>query len=292
MLTKIILGLLGIITLIFAVFYIKDVLKAKKEGKLGEGSFAAAAGSGFVVNFFDTLGIGAFAPLTALLKGFNITRDRLIPGTLNVACTIPVVLEAFIFIDGIEVEPITLITMLAAAAIGATIGAGFVSKLDEKMVQLVMAVALLIVSGIMLASQLGFMPVGGDAIGLTGGKLIFAIVANFIFGALMTVGVGLYAPCMALVYALGMSPKIAFPIMMGSCAFLMPPASLKFVKEGAYDKKASIAVTIFGSLGVFVAAYLVKSLPLEVLKWLVVLVVLYTSLSMFKSYSKRAKTVK
>lgn len=289
MLTKIVLMILGILVAIFAVFFIKDFIKSSREGTLGEGSFVTAGVSGFVVNFFDTLGIGAFAPLTALLKGFKITRDKLIPGTLNVACTIPVAVEAFIFIDSIEVEPITLISMIAAASLGAILGAGFVSKLDEKKIQITMAVALLIVAVIMLISQLGLMPLGGNEVGLSGVKLVIAIVGNFILGTLMTVGIGLYAPCMALVYALGLSPKIAFPIMMGSCAFLMPSASIKFVKEKSYDTKASMAVTIFGVIGVFIAAYLVKELPLEVLKWLVILVVLYTSLSMFKSLkSKRA----
>lgn len=289
MLTKVVLMVLGILVAIFSVFFIKDFVKSSREGELGEGSFAKAGVSGFIVNFFDTLGIGAFAPLTALLKGFKITRDKLIPGTLNVACTIPVALEAFIFIDSIEVEPVTLIAMIAAASLGAIVGAGFVSKLDEKKIQITMAVALLIVAIIMLISQLGLMPIGGDAVGLTGVKLVIAVVGNFILGTLMTVGIGLYAPCMALVYALGLSPKIAFPIMMGSCAFLMPSASIKFVKEKSYDTKASMAVTIFGVLGVLVAAYLVKELPLEVLKWLVIAVVLYTSLSMFKSLkSKRA----
>lgn len=289
MLTKVVLMILGILVAIFAVVFVKDFVKTSNEGKLGEGSFITAGVSGFIVNFFDTLGIGAFAPLTALLKGFKITRDKLIPGTLNVACTIPVAVEAFIFIDSIEVEPVTLISMIAAASLGAIVGAGFVSKLDEKKIQITMAVALLVVAVIMLISQLGLMPLGGDAVGLSGVKLAIAIVGNFILGTLMTVGIGLYAPCMALVYALGLSPKIAFPIMMGSCAFLMPSASIKFVKEKTYDTKASMAVTIFGVLGVFIAAYLVKELPLEVLKWLVIAVVLYTSLSMFKSLkAKRA----
>lgn len=289
MLTKVVLMILGILVAIFAVVFVKDFVKTSNEGKLGEGSFITAGVSGFIVNFFDTLGIGAFAPLTALLKGFKITRDKLIPGTLNVACTIPVAVEAFIFIDSIEVEPVTLISMIAAASLGAIVGAGFVSKLDEKKIQITMAIALLVVAVIMLISQLGLMPLGGDAVGLSGVKLAIAIVGNFILGTLMTVGIGLYAPCMALVYALGLSPKIAFPIMMGSCAFLMPSASIKFVKEKTYDTKASMAVTIFGVLGVFIAAYLVKELPLEVLKWLVIAVVLYTSLSMFKSLkAKRA----
>lgn len=286
---KIVLSLLGLLTLYFAVVFIKDYIETSKQGKLEKGNFAALSAVGFITNFFDTLGIGSFAPTTALFKLFKLTNDRTIPGTLNVAMTIPVVAEAFIFITVIKVEPITLLTMLAAATIGAVFGAGIVSKLDEKKVQVGMGIALAIVAIIMLASQLNLFPAGGDAIGLTGVKLIIAIIANFILGALMTLGIGLYAPCMALVFALGMSPKVAFPIMMGSCAFLMPAASVKFVKEGAYDRKASLAITIFGTIGVFIAAYIVKSLPLTTLKWLVIIVILYTSIAMFRSATKKAE---
>ncbi len=238
------------------------------------------------------MGIGSFAPTTALLKNFKLTQDRTLPGTLNVACTVPVAVEAILFINGIEVEPVTLFSLLIAATAGAVVGAGVVSKLDEKKVQFGMGVALVIVALVMLAGQLNLMPAGGDATGLHGVKLIVAIIGNFILGALMTLGIGLYAPCMALVYALGMSPKVAFPIMMGSCAFLMPAASLKFVKEGAYDRKASMAITIFGLVGVFIAYYLVKSLPLDILKWLIIVVILYTAVMMFNSSSKLKKQQK
>lgn len=281
-----VLSVLGLLTLYFSIVFIKDYMLALKEGRLEKPSFLATGAVGFATNFFDTLGIGSFAPTTALLKQFKLTNDRTMPGTLNVSCTIPVVLEAFIFITVIKVDPITLIAMLGAATIGAILGAGFVAKLDVKKIQLAMGVALLVVAFIMIAQQLKMFPSGGDAIGLTGAKLIFAIIANFILGALMTLGIGLYAPCMALVFALGLSPAIAFPIMMGSCAFLMPAASVKFVKEGAYDRKASMAITVFGVVAVLIAAYIVKSLPLDILKWLVVVVIIYTSAMMFKSYAK------
>ncbi|MGV8984152.1 permease [Clostridium sp.] len=281
-----VLSVLGLLTLYFAIIFIKDYMVASKEGRLEKPSFYATGAVGFATNFFDTLGIGSFAPTTALLKQFKLTNDRTLPGTLNVSCTIPVVLEAFIFITVIKVDPITLILMLGAATVGAIIGAGFVAKLDVKKVQLAMGVALLVVAIIMMLQQLKVFPSGGDAIGLTGIKLIVAVVANFILGALMTLGIGLYAPCMALVFALGLSPAIAFPIMMGSCAFLMPAASVKFVKEGAYDRKASMAISVYGVLAVLIAAYIVKTLPLDVLKWLVVVVIIYTSAMMFKSYAK------
>ncbi len=287
MIVKVVFGLLVLLTVYFAIVFFKDYAKATKEGNLEESNFIALGAVGFVTNFFDTLGIGSFAPLTALLKFFKLTHDRTIPGTLNVSCTIPVVVEALIFITVIKVEPVTLFAMLVSATVGAFIGAGIVSKLDEKKVQLGMGAALLVVALVMLAGQLKLMPVGGEAIGLTGGKLIIAVIANFILGALMTLGIGLYAPCMALVFALGMSPKVAFPIMMGSCAFLMPVAAAKFVQEGAYDRKASMAITIFGVVGVLIAAYIVKTLPLKILTWLVICVIIYTSIAMFRSANKK-----
>ncbi|KDR93867.1 Uncharacterized membrane protein YfcA [Peptoclostridium litorale DSM 5388] len=284
---KIVLGVLGLLTIWFAAVFIKDFMNNKNNLEK-DNTWGKVTSIGFVTNFFDTLGIGSFAPTTALLKGFKQTHDRVIPGTLNVSCTIPVVLEAFIFMTVIEVETVTLISMLAAATIGAYVGAGIVSRLPEKVVQLTMGVALFVTAFLMLSGQMGWMPGGGEAIGLSGAKLIFAVAGNFILGALMTAGIGLYAPCMALIYFLGMSPKVAFPIMMGSCAFLMPVASIKFVKEEAYDRRASMGITIGGVIGVLIAAYIVKTLPLEILRWLVIGVILYTSVTMLKAAKKTA----
>lgn len=285
-----VLGVLGALTAWFTVVFVGDVAK-NKNALEPESNFIVSGVIGFIVNFFDTLGIGSFAPLTFALRTFKQVQDRVLPGTLNVSCTFPVVAEAFIFITAIDVEPVTLIGMLAAATIGAWIGAGIVSKLPEKKVQMLMAVALLITGILMLLSKFNLMPSGGEAIGLSGVKLCIGIVANFVLGALMTAGIGLYAPCMALVYILGMSPRVAFPIMMGSCAFLMPVASVKFVKEQAYSKKASLAIGIFGMVGVFIAAKLVKELPLTILSWLVIVVILYTSFTLFKSALKEKESV-
>ena len=261
----------------------------KHKDQLEDNSWSKIAFIGFITNFFDTLGIGSFAPTTALLKGMKQTKDRLIPGTLNVACTIPVVMEAFIFMKVIEVDPVTLVSMLAAATIGAYIGAGIVAKLPEKKIQIAMGVALFVTASLMVAGQLNWLPGGGEEIGLYGGKLAIAVIVNFILGALMTAGIGMYAPCMALIYFLGMSPRVSFPIMMGSCAFLMPVAGIKFVKEGAYDRRVSMGITIFGAVGVVIAAYIVKSLPLNILKWLVVAVIYYTSITMLKSAGEKTE---
>ena len=272
---------LVILSIFFIYVLSKDVIKHRKV--LENISVVKTALIGFIVNFFDVLGIGAFAPQTALLKFTKQTEDRILPGTLNVSNTIPVLIQALIFIQIVEVEPVTLISMLLSAAAGAILGAGIVAKLSVKKIQLTMGFALLVTAFFMLSGQMNWIQNGGEAIGLNGGKLALAIGANFILGAFMTVGIGLYAPCMALVYALGMSPLVAFPIMMGSCAFLMPPASAKFIKEGAYNRKASVSMAIPGIIAVLIAAFLIKSLPLNTLRWVVIVVIIYTSLVMFKS---------
>ncbi|MGL5542782.1 MAG: sulfite exporter TauE/SafE family protein, partial [Fusobacteriaceae bacterium] len=264
---KLLLILLWVLLAIYLFVLLQDFREKNREEKMERTGTLGIAATGFIVNFFDTLGIGSFAITTSIFKQWKMVKDRIIPGTLNTAMCIPIIAEALIFIDKVEVDPKTLISMIMAAVIGAFFGSGIVSKLDEKKVQLGMAVALLSVFLLMLSGKLGILPIGGTATGLTGAKFFIAVLSNFILGALMTLGIGLYAPCMALVLSLGMSPLVAFPIMMGSCAFLMPVAGIKFIKEGAYDARVTFIITVFGVLGVLVAAYLVKSLPLSMLTW-------------------------
>jgi uncharacterized membrane protein YfcA len=269
------------LTIWYSIVFFRDFWKHKNN--LEPVSWVKAGIIGFVVNFFDVLGIGAFAPQTALLKFTKQTEDRVLPGTLNVANTLPVLIQAIIFITVIEVEPVTLILMLLAAAGGAVWGAGIVSKLSEKNIRLTMGIALFITACFMFAGKMNWIQGGGTAIGLYNVKLGIAVFVNFILGALMTAGIGLYAPCMALVFALGLSPIVAFPIMMGSCAFLMPPASVKFIREGAYNRKAAMAMALPGMIAVLIAALIVKSLPLDILRWVVMVVILYTSAVMLRA---------
>ena len=269
---------LVILCLWFIYFFARDIWKHKND--LGSASWVTTGIIGFVVNFFDVLGIGAFAPQTALLKFTRQTPDRLIPGTMNVANTIPVLIQALIFIRIIEVDSFTLICMITTATLGAVIGAGFVAGLSEQRIRLIMSIALLITAGFMFATKMNWIQGQGNEIGLQGWKLFFAASINFVLGAMMTAGVGLYAPCMAMVFLLGLSPLVAFPIMMGSCAFLMPAASYKFIKSEAYHRKAALGMALPSIVAVFIAAFIVKSLPLDTLRWIVIIIVLYTSATM------------
>ncbi|HEX2444681.1 MAG TPA: sulfite exporter TauE/SafE family protein [Vicinamibacterales bacterium] len=243
----------------------------------------AHLGVGAVTNFFDTLGIGSFATTTALFRSMRMVPDRIIPGTLNVGHALPTITQAFIYTAVIPVDVLTLISMIVAAVLGSWLGAGVVSKWPKRKVQIGMGVALLVAATLMLMTQLNLFPAGSDALGVRGVKFIVAVGGNFMLGALMTLGIGLYAPCMILISLLGMNPTTAFPIMMGSCAFLMPVGSFRFIREQSYSLRAALGLAIGGIPGVLLAAYIVKSLPLYAVRWLVIIVVVYTAVTMLRS---------
>jgi uncharacterized membrane protein YfcA len=278
-------GILFVLLGIFALIYLSGwvSMARKRTDKSDAKPTPLGLAIGFVTNFFDTLGIGSFATTTSLFRPFRMVDDRVIPGTLNVGHTLPTVAQAFIYTLIIQVDFTTLVALIVAAVLGSWLGAGIVSKWPRAKVQVGMGSVLFAAAIIMMLSLMNVLPGGGDALGLTGTKLIIGIVGNFILGALMTLGIGLYAPCMIMISLLGMSPTTAFPIMMGSCAFLMPVGSLRFIRANSYDLKAALGLAIGGVPAVLIAAYLVKSLPLNAVKWLVIVVVFYTAVTLLRA---------
>jgi uncharacterized membrane protein YfcA len=277
----------------FAVFYlivfVNGLMIARREG--ASLPTAAHIATGFGTNFLDTLGIGSFATSTSIFKFTNMVPDQLIPGTLNAGHTLPVIFQAFIYMAAIDVDVTTLVLLIAAAVVGAWFGAGLVARLSKRAVQLGMGFALLAAVAAMLASQLALFPAGGTDIGLSGWRLVVGIAGNFTFAAVSTLGIGFYAPCMTMVSLLGMNPAVAFPIMMGSGAFLMPVASARFVWRKAYFAPVAAGLAVGGLLGVPVAAFVVKSLALGALRWLVIVVVTYAAVLMLRSAGASTKSI-
>ena len=274
---------------LFVLFYVVTWYRGA-QAKLAEG-FPGPLDLiiGFITNFFDTLGIGSYAPTTAMFKAWKLVKDEWIPGTLNIGHTIPTITQAFIFIGSVAVDPVTLVAMIGAAFVGAFFGARVVASWPRHYIQIGMGAALLAGAALFAAKNLGYISSKGEAVGVTGAMLLVAVVGNLALGALMTIGIGLYAPCMLLVSFIGMNERAAFPIMMGSCAFLMTGATKPFVDKGSYSLKSALGLAIGGFPAVLIAAYIVKSLPLETLRWVVAAVVLYTGLSMLNSAMKDSK---
>jgi len=290
------LAALGFFTLayivVWGVFLLRTWTQVRSDpGGESDVRLVPQLGIGFLTNFMDTLGVGAFAPTTAIYKLLHLVPEELIPGTINVGGVLPVILEAFVFIVIIVVDLHTLASMISAAILGAWFGAGIVCHWPKRKIQIGLGIALLVAALLTLAAQLHWYPTGGNALGLSGWKFWVAVGCNFMFAAFMQLGVGLYAPCMILVYLLGMNPRAAFPIMMGSCAFLMPVGSYRFIRSGRYSAKAAVGLTMGGIPAILLAAYVVKSLPIGAVRWLVVFVTLYTAVMLLRSAAKETAHV-
>lgn len=291
------LSALSVLSAIYVALWTRAVIAARRMSgaeysPASDARFPTAEqiGLGFGTNFLDTLGIGSFATTTTYFRLRRMVPDRIIPGTLNSGHAVPTVVEAFAYMAFIAVDVLTLVSMIAASVLGAWLGAGVVARWPKRNVQIGMGLALLAAAVLMFMTQLSLFPGGGEAIGVRGVRFAVAVGGNFILGALMTLGIGLYAPCMILVSLLGMNPKAAFPIMMGSCAFLMPVGSLRFIREHSYSLRAALGLAIGGIPGVLLAAYIVKQLPLYAVRWLVIVVVVYTAVMLLMAAAAERRT--
>jgi uncharacterized membrane protein YfcA len=246
-------------------------------------SAATLAAIGFVTNFFDTLGIGSFATTTVMFRLLRIVPDELIPGTMIVGHAWPVVTQALFFVSAVSVDPVQMTALIAVCVAGGWLGAGVVASLSRRAVQRGMGVALLAAAVFMLVGMLGLFPTGGAALALSTSAFAIALAVNFLLGAILTLGVGNYAPSLILFSLLGMDPRAAFPIMMGSGAFVATVAGMKFVRTGRFSRRAALGLALGGIPGVLVAALLVQSLPLDAVRWLVLAVVLYTAVTLLRA---------
>ena len=238
---------------------------------------------GFVTNFFDTLGIGSYASTTSIYKLLRLVPDRRIPGTLLVGHMWPTVAQAVIYITIIQVEMTSLVALIAASILGSWLGAGVVSAWPKRKIQIGMGLALLGAAGLMLAKAVHWLPSGGDTLGLHGWRMTAGLIGNFTFGALMNLGIGAYGPSLILFGFLGMDLKAIFPVMMGSCAFIMPTSGMRFIGRGSYASRAALGLALGGVPGVLLAAYVVRQLSVAYLLWLVIAVATYSALAMLHS---------
>jgi uncharacterized membrane protein YfcA len=284
-------AVMGVFTLVYLVMFIRAMVRDARAGESVKSPILVWPVS-FVANFFDTLGVGSYATTTAMVRFFKLVPDEKIPGSLNVGYVLPTVTEAFLFIYGfrglitvepVQVDPRTLISLIAAAILGAWLGAGVVSSWPRRKIQVGMGLCLLAAAIIMIVRMTVFHSLTVGTTSLEGARWVIGMGGLFVLGALMTLGIGLYAPCLILISALGMTEKSAFPIMMGACAFLMPVAVVRFIRARAYHTPAMIGMAIAGIPAVVLAVKGVGNLPMNYVKVLVICVVTYTAISMLRA---------
>ena len=270
---------LGIAALVFAVALVRTAI-ARGAAPKGE-----ALVLGAVTNFFDTLGIGSFAPTMAWFKFRRLVPDRLIPSTMLVGHSLPTLTQAIIFLIllGVLVDPVLLFGCVIAVLMGALLGAPLVLRSRVWVIQLIVGIALLIAAGFYTLTNLKLMPGGGTAASLPVELTVIAIAANFVFGALLNFGIGNYAPTLAMFSLMGMDPRLSFPIMAGGAAMAMTGAGTRHISAGQVDMRIATGLAIGGIPAVLVAAFLVKEMPVEMLRWLVAVVVVYAGLVMLRA---------
>jgi uncharacterized membrane protein YfcA len=275
---------LGMLSAVFIFWWVRSARQRRSGPQLPpDAKNPARLAIGFVTNFFDTLGIGSFATTTSAYKLLRLVRDEEIPGTMIIGHTLPVIAQAFIFMTVIKIDPLMLVLMILAMVAGGWLGAGVVSGMPRRLIQIGMGIALLMAALSMLMSLFGLFPAAGEGVGLSPLRLLIALVMNFIFGALATLGIGNYAPSLVLFSLLGLDPRLAFPVMMGSGAFTGIVAGIRFLNKRRYDWRAALGLTLGGIPAVLIAAFAVKSLSLDAIRWLVLAVIIYTALSMLRS---------
>ena len=268
---------LGLASLLFTAILVREA-RAKRALPSGEGLILGA-----VTNFFDTLGIGSFAPTMAWFKFRKLVPDRLIPPTMLVGHSLPTIAQAGVFLVllGVLVDPVLLVGCMIAVTMGGLVGVPLVARTRVWMIQLIVAVALVVAATLYAMANLDMMPGGGTASGLPLSLTIVAIVANFVFGILLNFGIGHYAPTLVMLSLMGLDPRLAFPIMAGGGAFTIAASGSRHIMARQIDLRIVVGMALGGIPAVLVAAFIVKEMPLELLRWLVMVVVLYAAVVMF-----------
>ncbi len=279
--------LLTALALLATAFIVMLAREALKRGVGAPGPEPVILGA--ITNFFDTLGIGSFAPTTAWLKFRRMIPDSFIPATLNVGHALPAMAQSAIFLVllGVHVDPMLLVSCIVAAVAGAVVGAPLMVRAPVRLVQGIVGVALLIAAALYAMSNLDLMPIGGTATALEPRLLWIAVIGHFIMGVLMAFGIGLYAPALILLSLLGLDPRLAFPIMASACAFLMPTTGFRYVRSERIDLRIVIGIALGGIPAVLLAAFVVKEMPIEPLRWAVVVVVLYAAALLLRAATRK-----
>ncbi len=254
---------------------------------------AEALALGAVTNFFDTLGIGSFAPTIAWLRFRRLVDDRLIPLTMLSGYTVPSILQGVIFLIllGVKVDPQLLLACMVAMVAGGYAGVPIAARAPIRVVQAIVGTALLIAAFFYTLSNLGLMPAGGTATSLPLSLAAITVLAHFGFGVLLSFGVGNYAPTLAMLSLMGMDPRLAFPIMAAAAGFAGTTASARCIRTVKLDLRLVLGLTIGAIPAVLLAAFIVKEMPLTMLRWLVVVVVTYAGVTLLAAAARRARLV-
>ena len=241
-------------------------------------------GSGVVAFIADTVGIGSFAVNIAMAKLLGTFEDEELPAMNNGAQVIPGMLESVFFMQLIQVDLTTLITLVAGTCLGGLVGGSVVSRLSKQTIRLAMVICFLLIISLLLSHQFQWLPVGGDLVALDGWRLIVGFFAMAVCGALTSVGIGLFAMVQGVLFLLNVSPAVAFPIMTTAGAMQQPLTTLMFLQQKKIPLKKTLILSLGGCLGVLLVLPIFQYLTASWLHSLLIVILFYNVFMIGRAY--------
>lgn len=275
---------IGVILLVCTIFiYFLLNFKYGKE-QLSLRSKLQTASSGFAANFFDTFGVGSFSSYFALRNLFGLMPDtKRYNGTLVVQATLPTMLQSILFLQLVKIDSLTLVVSCLAIALGGVVSGYFVKYVSKGTIYNVMLVTFAVTAIILILSKMNMLNVGGDLSQVRDTKLIILGVIMFLAGCLPAFGVGYYSIVLVVIFLLGLSPAVAYPIMTTASAVQMPMTAVPMIKNRQFYSLSALILAIMGCVAVFIAAPIISSIDSSMLKWILLVVLIYNIFMLIKA---------
>lgn len=264
-----------------AMFY---QLKRQPRESLSFGDYFRLAGSGVIAFIADTIGLGSFAVNITLAKLLGTFRDEELPAMNNGAQVIPGALESFFFMQFVEVDLTTLVTLVVGTCIGGVLGGGIISRLKKQGIRFAMMFCFSVIIFLLICKQFNLLPVGGTAIALHSWKLGLGFIGMIVCGALTSAGVGLFAMVQGVLFLLNVSPIVAFPIMMTAGAMQQPLTTLMFLQQGKIPLKRTLVLSLGGCLGVAIILPVFKYMTVSWLHSLLLMILCYNLIAISRAF--------
>lgn len=261
-------------------------LKQQQPISLSPLDYLKLTSSGIIAFIADTLGVGSFSINIAFAKLFNTFPDEELPAMSNAAQVMPGVIESFFFMNLIDVDLNTLLTLVSGACIGGLIGGTIVSRLSKQSIRLGMMFCFIVIISILICHQFRLIPIGGELIALQGGRLMIGFIAMIICGALTSVGIGLFVMVQAVLFLLNVSPLVAFPIMTTAGAMQQPLTTLVFLQQNKVPIKKTLILSLSGCIGVLITLPLFTHLTVTWLHSLLLVILTYNLYAISRTYFK------
>lgn len=242
--------------------------------------------TGFIANIADTLGLGSFAVIVAMNNRWKMIDDKQLPGTLNAQSVLPTLLQSLLFLNIVAIDLKVLVPFVLAACLGGLICGSLVARLEKQRVRQAMILGFIGIGCLIFANQMSWLPVGGDAITLPTSKILIGIPAMLLAGMLPGVGVGIYVPIQVILFFLGLSPLVAFPIMTTSGAIAQSVTAYAFVSKNEFASRESIWIGVAGFVGVLIAVPMITYVNHSTLRWLLLFIVFYNAYSTWQAYQR------